>query len=144
MSVRAVDLVVRGGRVVTATDVLEADVAVQDGRIVGLGPAGVLPPAGRVIDASGKLVLPGLIDAHLHVGPEYDGWEVASLAAARTGLTTLLPFINHGEGETVPAAIGRVREEAEALSVLDFGFHVILGNQPWILEGIPEAIGLGV
>lgn len=144
MSRRGVDTVVRGGRVVTATDVVDTAVAIDDGAIVALGPEPLLPPADRVIDASGKYVLPGLIDCHLHIGPEYDDWKTAPLAAARTGLTTLLPFAVYDEGETLPAAIRRLREEAEAVSVLDFGFHFILDHEPHILAGLPEAVALGV
>ncbi len=142
---RGIDMVVRGGRVVTATDVLEGvAVAIKDGRIVAVAPESVLPPGERVIDAAGKIVLPGLIDCHLHIGPEYDDWKMAPLAGARTGLTTLLPFVTYDEGETLPTAIRRLREEAEALSVLDFGFHFILSHEPYILDGIPEAVRLGV
>jgi dihydropyrimidinase len=106
----------------------------------------MLPPADRVIDAQGRYVLPGLIDCHLHIGPEYDNWQIASQAAALTGLTTLLPFVVYDDAkqETLPAAIGRLREEAEAASVLDVGFHFILNHQPYILAGIPEAVRLGV
>src|SRR2546422_9465102 len=138
------DVVAGGGRVVTASDVFEAAVAIKGDTIVAIGPESLLPPAGRVIDATGKLVLPGLIDCHLHIGPEYDDWRTAPLAAARTGLTTLLPFVVYDEGETLPRAITRLREEAEALSVLDFGFHFILNHEPYILEGIPEAFRMGV
>ncbi len=144
MSASGVDVVVRGGQVVTATDVVEAAVAIQGDKIVAIGPESLLPPAGRVIDASGKFVLPGLIDCHLHVGPEYDDWRTAPMAAARTGLTTLLPFVTYNEGETLPRAVARLREEAEALSVLDFGFHFILNHEPYILEGLPEAFRMGV
>ena len=144
MSAPAVDTLVAGGRVVTATDVVETAVAIKDGRIVALGPESHLPRAERVIDATGKVVLPGLIDCHLHVGAEYDDWRTAPLAAARTGLTTLLPFVVYDEGESLPRAIARLREEAEARSVLDFGFHVILNHEPHILEGLPEAVRLGV
>lgn len=139
-----VDLIVRGGQVVTASDVVETAVAIKEGRIVALGSEALLPPADRVIDASGKYVLPGLIDCHLHIGPEYDNWKTAPLAAARTGLTTLLPFVVCDEGETLPKALVRLREEAQALSVLDFGFHFILDHDPAILDGIPEAVRLGV
>jgi dihydropyrimidinase len=139
-----VDLIVRGGQVVTASDVVETSVAIKGDRIVALGSEAFLPPADRVIDASGKYVLPGLIDCHLHVGPEYDDWKTAPLAAARTGLTTLLPFVVYEEGETLPKALVRLREEAQALSVLDFGFHFILNHDPAILDGIPEAVRLGV
>jgi len=144
VSAPAVDTLVAGGRVVTATDVVETAVAIAGGRIVALGPESHLPRAERVIDATGKVVLPGLIDCHLHVGAEYDDWRTAPLAAARTGLTTLLPFVVYDEGESLPRAIARLREEAEARSVLDFGFHVILNHEPHILEGLPEAVRLGV
>lgn len=144
MSARGVDTIVTGGRVVTSSDVVEAAVAIEGGKIVALGPASVLPPAERMIDAGGKYVLPGLIDCHLHIGPEYDDWKTAPMAAARTGLTTLLPFVIYDEGETLAKAAGRLREEAEALSVLDFGFHFILNHEPRILEGIPDAFRLGV
>ncbi|MBI2159497.1 MAG: amidohydrolase family protein [Candidatus Rokubacteria bacterium] len=144
MTARSVDTLVTGGRVVTASDVVEAAVAIEGGKIVALGPASMLPPAERTIDAGGKYVLPGLIDCHLHVGPEYDDWKTAPVAAARTGLTTLLPFVIYDEGETLPQAAARLREEAEALSVLDFGFHFILNHEPRILDGIPDAFRLGV
>lgn len=144
MTARGVDTIVTGGRVVTSSDVVEAAVAIEGGKIVAIGPASVLPPAERTIDAGGKYVLPGLIDCHLHIGPEYDDWKTAPLAAARTGLTTLLPFVVYDEGETLAKAAGRLREEAEALSVLDFGFHFILNHEPHILDGIPDAFRLGV
>jgi len=129
---------------VTAEDTVEAAVAVKSGKIVAIGEESALPPADRVIDATGKYVLPGLIDCHLHVGPEYDDWNTTPRAAARTGLTTLLPFVVPGDGETLPEAFARLREDAEAVSVLDFGFHFILEHEPRILEGIAEAVRLGV
>ncbi|MEK7387977.1 MAG: amidohydrolase family protein, partial [candidate division NC10 bacterium] len=53
-------------------------------------------------------------------------------------------FVVYDEGETLAKAAGRLREEAEALSVLDFGFHFILNHEPHILDGIPDAFRLGV
>ena len=146
MTAPALDLVVSGGRVVTSTDVLDAAVGIRGGRIVAVAPPADLPPAARTIDASGKLVFPGAIDCHVHLGPEYDDWRGGPVAAAHAGLTTLLGFVMADEGarEPLPKAVHRLREETSAMSVLDFGFHFILGNQPWILDGIPEAIGLGV
>ena len=144
MSTARVDTIVRGGRVVTASDTVEAAVAIAGDKIAAIGPESLLPPADRVIDADGRYVLPGLIDCHLHIGPEYDDWKTAPLAAARTGLTTLLPFVVYDEGETLPKAVARLREEAGALSVLDFGFHFILNHEPHILDGIAEAFAMGV
>ena len=115
---RGIDLLVRGGRVVTATDDFEAAVAIEGGRIVAIAPEALLPPADRVIDATGKLVFPGLIDCHLHVGPEYDDWKTSALAAARTGLTAIVPFVTCEPGETVPAATRSA------------GWHRILSTPP--------------
>jgi len=144
MSGRGVDLVVRGGQVVTSTDVVEAAVAIKGGSIVAIGPETMLPPADHVIDAAGKIVFPGFIDCHLHVGPEYDDWRTSARAGARTGLTTLVPFVTYDAGETLPRAVQRLREEAEAASVLDFGFHFILNHEPSILDGLATAVEMGV
>ncbi len=146
MTVRAIDTLIRGGHVVTASGVEETSLAIKDGTIVALGPETLLPPAARVIDAAGKYVLPGAIDCHIHLGPEYDDWRQGPIAAAHAGLTTLIAFAIYDDQakETLPRAIHRLREEASAQSVLDFGFHYILNNQPYIVDGIPEAIALGV
>ncbi|HEY3066378.1 MAG TPA: amidohydrolase family protein [Methylomirabilota bacterium] len=144
MSARGVDVIVRGGRVVTATDVVEAAVAIKAGTIVAIAPEAMLPPADHVIDATGKIVFPGFIDCHLHVGPEYDDWRTSARAAARTGLTTLVPFVTYDAGETLPRATQRLREEAESASVLDFGFHFILNHEPPILDGLATAVEMGV
>jgi len=146
MTTRGLDLIVAGGRVVTATEVLDAAVGIRDGRIVAVAPVDVLPPAERTIDATGKLVFPGAIDCHVHLGAEYDDWRVGPLAAAHAGLTTVLSFVTADENarESLPKAVHRLREEIGPQSVLDYGFHFILGNHPWLVDGIPEAISLGV
>jgi dihydropyrimidinase len=144
MTSRGVDLLVRGGRVVTATDDVEADVAIAAGRIAAIGPAALLPSADRVIDATGKIVFPGLIDCHLHVGREYDDWRTAALAAARTGLTSIVPFVTCEAGETLADATRRLREEAGAVASVDFGFHFILDHEPRLLDGLADAVRLGV
>jgi len=140
-----VDTIVRGGRVVTPAGVDEVAVAIGGGKIMAIGAEAVLPRADRVIDATGKIVFPGAIDCHVHLGAEYDDWRGGPLAAAHAGLTTLIAFALYDDQarETLPQAIHRQREETEAQSVLDFGFHYILNNQPYILDGIDQAIDLG-
>jgi len=146
MTAAKVDTIVHGGRVVTASDAYEASIAIQDEKIVALGPDDLLPPAREYIDASGKYVLPGAIDCHIHLGPEYDDWKVGPIAAAHAGLTTLIGFALYDDQarETLPHAIQRLREETARQSVLDFGFHFILLNTPYILEGLSESFRLGI
>ena len=146
MSSKAVDLLVRGGRVVTSTEVLETAVAVSGGKIVAVGAEAMLPSAERTIDATGKYVLPGLMDCHVHLGAVYDDWHTGPVAAAHAGLTSLLSFVEYDDQarETLPQALKRLRDEAGSQSVVDFGFHFILNNQPYILDGLAEAFEQGV
>ncbi len=146
MAARRVDLVLRGGTVVTATDAFPAGVAIDGETIVAVGPDAALPPAAREIDVAGKLVFPGAIDCHVHLGPEYDDWRGGPIAAAHAGLTTLIGFALYDDaaGETLPEALARLRAEVGRASVLDFGFHFILSHTPYVLDGIPEAIRQGV
>ncbi|MGH7265021.1 MAG: amidohydrolase family protein [Candidatus Rokuibacteriota bacterium] len=146
MAPRSVDLILRGGTVVTAADAYPADVAVAGEKIVAVGVPESLPPAEREIDVSGKYVLPGAIDCHVHLGAEYDDWKTGPAGAARSGLTTLIGFVlpDVKAKETLPAAVRRLRDDVGKQSVLDFGFHFILPNQPYLLEGILEAVRLGV
>src|SRR5882672_12832956 len=99
------DLVIRGGLVVTAADVGERDVGIQNGTIVAIASPGTLPTAAaRVIEAQGKIVLPGGIEPHAHIAipvPQYWGGrpellsqppEAATRAAAFGGVTTVVDF----------------------------------------------------
>ena len=140
-----VDTIVRGGRVVASSQVYDASIAISGEKIVALGPEELLPPADNYIDAEGKLVLPGLIDSHVHLDG-HDDYALGARAAAYAGLTTLIPFgtYNLDKEETVPAAVQRIREEIEASAVVDFGLHFILQNRPYILESLPQAMDLGV
>ncbi len=140
-----VETIVGGGQVVTSSQVYTAAIAIADEKIVAIGPEELLPPADNYIDASGKYVLPGLIDCHVHLDG-HDDYALGSLAAAHAGLTTLIPFGTYAlEGdETLPAAIGRSKEAVEHTALTDFAFHFILQNRPSILAGLPQAMEMGV
>ena len=95
------DLIIQGGTVATATDVVRADVGVTDGRIVAVAER--LTGAAKVIDAGGRLVLPGGIDAHCHLDQPQapglasegavmaDGFRTGSISAAFGGGRRLSP-----------------------------------------------------
>jgi dihydropyrimidinase len=106
----AFDLVIRGGTVATAADVFRADVGVRAGRIAAL--ADTLPRGDTEIDATGRLVLPGGVDAHCHFDqPMSDGAVMAddfftgTRAAACGGTTTVIPFACQMKGQSLRAAV---------------------------------------
>ena len=67
------DLLVRNGTVVTAEGSYPYDVAIQGGKVAAIGPHGTLGEAKETVDAAGKLVLPGLIDPHVHIHHPFKG-----------------------------------------------------------------------
>jgi dihydropyrimidinase len=161
------DLMIRGGLVVTPQEVGEMDVGIRDGKIAALAWPGVLTgEAGRVIDAQGKIVMPGGIEPHAHIGiPVPKIWsgqaevitqppEAASRAAAFGGVTTIIDFAGaldlEARGESAPRSIMEVLEERrEAFrthSYTDFTFHYILAGAvtPQTIGQIGEAIQEGV
>lgn len=124
------DLVVRGGRIITATEDFSADIGIRDGRIAVLGED--LPRGDDEIDARGLLVLPGGVDAHCHIDePPYlnarlaDDFSSASLSAACGGTTTFLPFLNKVPGLDFSQSLVEYRQKAST-SLIDYAFHVIL------------------
>ena len=125
------DLVVRGGTVVTASDVVSCDVGIRGGRIACLSPS--LPRAAREIDASGLLVLPGGIDSHVHIaqpsGPETvqaDDFVSGTLSAAFGGNTTVIPFALQQRGQGLREAVHAYHQEAAGRCYVDYAFHLIL------------------
>ena len=151
------DLVVRGGTVVTATGSRVADVAVEGGRITAIeadlsGPAST---ARDVVDASGLLVLPGVVDVHTHtrVGSdaEPDRFFQDSVAAAFGGTTTFLSFNNPGTGSSSAAArslaVGLREWQAAtaADAAVDVGLSlVVTADQPDAITEMPGVIEAGV
>ena len=125
------DLVVRGGTVETAADVVKCDIGVQDGRIVGLGEN---LPAGRPqVDATDLYVLPGGIDSHVHLSqPSGDGIVMADDFLSRTrsalfgGNTTILPFCLQQKGQSLREALTAYHALAGGQCLTDVSFHLIV------------------
>ena len=151
------DLLVRGGTVVTANGSRRADVAVDGGLIVAVEPdlGGLAESAREIVDATGLLVLPGVIDAHTHtrVASEAapDRFFQDSMAAAFGGTTTFLSFNNPGTGST-PAAerslltgVREWRAATEGDSAIDYGLSLaISGRADDPLAELPATIEAGV
>jgi dihydropyrimidinase len=161
------DLIIKGGQVVTPQAVGEMDVGVQGEKIVAVGWPGTLAAdAARVIDARGKLVIPGGIEPHAHIGiPVPELWagnpdvmtqppEAASRAAAFGGVTTIIDFAGdlslEGSGSDQRSSIMHVLEQRREVfrthSYTDFTFHYILAGEvaPETVGEIGEAIQEGV
>ena len=155
MSSSRADTLLRGGTVVTAEASYAADVAIAEGKIAAIGAPSWMPEADETIDAAGKLIFPGVIDPHTHLGFGED-WQLISKMAARSGVTTIVPFIEPRYGadgqESIPEAIRRAKSELSGQLVTDVAMHMILVEAPEepadipgpAEMGIPEAIEMGV
>jgi dihydropyrimidinase len=121
------DLVIRGGTVVTAAGSRRADVGVSGGAIAAIGE---VAGSGPTLDATGKLVLPGVIDVHTHLRlPAEDDPERLhrdTMAAALGGTTTVLTFIQQPRGGSLLETLDRWRAQAKSESAIDYGFHAIV------------------
>jgi len=134
------DLVIRGGRVATASDTFEADIGVRDGRIVELGTR--LGGSGETIDASGRLVLPGGIDSHVHLaqrsGPGIvmaDDFESGTRSAAFGGNTLVMPFCMQPKGESLRQAVKDYHALADGNCYTDVSFHLVISDPSPTLLG---------
>ena len=159
----ATDLLVRGGTVVTAAGSSRADVAVDGGRITAVEPdlSGLAAGAREVVDASGLLVLPGVVDVHTHTrvasDAEPDRFFQDSVAAAFGGTTTFLSFNNPGTGSSPAAARSLrtgLREWLAATtgdSAVDVGLSAVISSShedpvadlPHLVDGgVPDVQGV--
>ncbi len=127
------DLIIRGGTIATAADTFCCDVGIRDGRIAALGSD--LGAARKVIDASGRLVLPGGIDSHVHISqPSGDGivmaddFESGTRAAAFGGNTTVLPFCLQERGHSLRQAVRDYHAKADGNCFVDVSFHLIISD----------------
>lgn len=135
------DLVIRGARVVTHIGEFHGGVAVQDGRIAAMGADASLPAGRREIDADGRVLLPGVIDPHTHLGVNFpfdEDMRTETAAAASGGITTILLYIRNTQGPYVP--FFRDRSAAgEGSAHIDFGFHFGIQSVEHIKE-LPEIV----
>ena len=127
------DLMIRGGQVVTSSGVGDWDVAIQGEKIVAVAEPGTLETeAARTIDASGKIVVPGGVEPHAHIGgprqPDRLGAEPVSRAAIHGGTTTVLDFATQVPGNDLHHAMGEAAERWRGKAYTDYSYHPIFTN----------------
>jgi dihydropyrimidinase len=128
----AFDTIIRNGSVVTATDTYTADVAIVNGKITAVGTDLPTQNAGRILDATAKLILPGGIDVHTHLDMPFGGttsaddFETGTRAAAFGGTTTLIDFAIQYKGQSLRQAFDTWMAKAASKAVCDYAFHCIV------------------
>src|SRR5688572_5842051 len=151
------DLLIRGDRVVTPQGAGAYDITVQGEKIVAMAALDTFSAdsARRVIDARGKIVIPGGVDPHIHSSwalSYLDGTpfqsappSVISRAALHGGTTTLIDFARWQPGETVQATLERRDEDFARQCYCDYAYHILIkGDLPTELFGqLAEAIRAG-
>jgi len=142
------DLLIRNGTIVTAGEISQADVSIEAGRVKQIGQG--LGPAAREIDAAGKLLFPGGVDAHTHVDFELLGHRSAddfysgTVAAACGGVTTIVDYALPEPGQSIQGSIEAWQQKARGKAVIDYGLHpAILDPTPQIIAEMADAVADG-
>ncbi|MBT9548292.1 MAG: dihydropyrimidinase [Candidatus Sericytochromatia bacterium] len=134
-------LLIKNGRIVTAVDDYFADIFVEGETISVIGK-NLDMPADQLIDAAGRLVIPGGIDPHTHMDMPFGGtvsaddFETGTRAAACGGTTTIIDFAIQTKGKSTFEALDSWHAKAEGKAAIDYGFHMIITDMPE--ERIPE------
>jgi dihydropyrimidinase len=144
------DLVVRNAVVITAADEMRCDIGVKGGRIVAMAER--LAGGAREIDAAGRWVMPGGVDAHCHLDQPMDGpacmaddFLSGTRSAACGGTTTVIPFALQQRGGTLNDAVDDYHRRAEGKALIDYAFHLIVSDPtPEVLDvELPALIAKG-
>lgn len=125
------DLLIKNGTIVTETEMFRGDIAVQNGKIAMIGTA-LDVTAATVVDAKGKYVLPGAIDAHTHLAMPFggtvsaDGYLAGTRAAACGGVTTVFDYPMQRKGMGILETVEKRRAMCDPEACVDYAFHCIV------------------
>jgi dihydropyrimidinase len=124
-------LIISGGTLVTAENTFRADLIIEGETITGIIEQAQPDPDDQLLDASGMLVFPGVVDAHTHIQLDTglyqtaDNWEIGTKAAAAGGVTTVIDFANPIKGQPFKTALeARLAEARDA--IIDYNFHMVV------------------
>lgn len=146
------DLIVRNARVATAADLFTCDLGIAGGRIVAIAERLRAGPATREINADGRFVTPGGVDAHCHLDQPMpapmrmaDDFTSGTRSAACGGTTTVIPFAAQAKGHSLRAAVDDYHHRATGKASIDYAFHLIVSDPtPQVLEEeLPALIAEG-
>ncbi|MBK7705971.1 MAG: dihydropyrimidinase [Acidobacteria bacterium] len=121
---------IKNAHIVTAVDDYHADILIEDEQVSMIGKS-LEMEADRVIDAGGKLVIPGGIDPHTHMDLPFGGTSssddffTGTRAAAHGGTTTIIDFAVQNKGESMLKGVDTWHQKAQGKAVIDYGFHLI-------------------
>jgi dihydroorotase len=140
-----IDLVIRGAKVVSPDQIIDAAVAISGERIVAVGHDDLMPRAREEMRADGLYLLPGAIDSHVHFRdpgyPHKETWKTGSAAAACGGVTTVFEMPNTNPPTGTVEAL-RIKLKAAESSYVDYGIHGLLGDDT--VERLEELLEAGV
>jgi dihydroorotase (multifunctional complex type) len=137
-----IDLLIKNGIIIDAEASFRGSIGVSGSRIVvRLAEGADLPAARRVIDADGLLVMPGIVDPHVHFYGE--GMGDYSRLAAMGGVTTYVGMIRGAPDERLADVVERHRLDGVANSLVDFSFHVVLYDREDTIGQLAEIAALG-
>ena len=128
------DLLLKNARIVTSSRVFEGSIGVKDGKIASVSP-NLEPSGAMVLNAEGKIVIPGGIDAHTHMElpvtdtASADDFYSGTVAAACGGITTIVDFVDPRPGETLLGALAHYRKRADRKVAIDYGLHMMFKSQ---------------
>jgi len=145
------DLIIRNGTIVTDSEMFRADLAVKDGKIAAIGNNLSTEGCPCVVDAAGKLVLPGAIDAHTHLEMPFggtisaDSYFTGTRAAACGGTTTVFDFVLQDFNEHMVDAIKRRDALCAPQAAVDYAFHIgVKDVRGELLDSMKDAVEYGV
>ncbi len=143
------DMLIKNGKICMPSGIIKKDLYIKDGKIIKIGDLN--EKADKIIDASGKLLLPGLIDGHTHMDFPFmsevtaDDFYYGTKAALGGGVTTIVDFITPSKEENPLEAYDRWRKKADPKVVSDYSLHCILRSGDKIsLNAIKPLIDKGV
>ena len=144
-------LIIKNGTIVTQSESYKADILVEDGKISAIGTA-FNEEGANVVDALGKLVLPGAIDAHTHLAMPFggtvsaDNYLAGTRAAACGGVTTVFDYPMQRKGSGIIETIEARKEMCDEEACVDYAFHCCITdlNDGAILDEFKDAVDYGV